>query len=162
MNKYITRYHTPIGRAFALPNDSVAESITFFNNHVAGPACNSDQEPILYLLGDFNMPGSDWETMTGTNCCESEFVEICADYNLMPLVLSPTHDWGNILDNILSSTFEYQIHIVSVLKGCSISDHHPILSRMCDYDTICPFREKRFSFNDFTAFAILITPLLWF
>ena len=161
---FVLFYLPPIGRAFAVPNDnhSVAESIMFFNNLVAGPACNSDQEPILYVLGDFNMPGSDWETVIGTNCRESEFVEICADYNLMPLVLSPTHDRGNILDTILLSTSGYQTHLVSALKGCSNSDHHPIPARLCDYETICNFCEKTFSFNDCTAFAILFTPLLWF
>ena len=34
--------------------------------------------------------------MTGTNFRESQFVETCTDYNLMPLVLSATHVKGNI------------------------------------------------------------------
>ena len=132
------------GSAFVVPNDILAESITYYTNQVAGLVCNSDQKLNLYVLGDFNMPGLDWENVTGTNCRKSESVEIYADYILMPLELSPTHDKGEILDNILSSTSDYQTHNESNLKCCSISDHYPIPARLCDYETICRFREKTF------------------
>ena len=116
----------------------------------------------MYVLGDFNIPGSDWETMTGTICRESEFVEIRADYKLMPLDLSPSHDKKNILPNILSSTSDYQTHILSVLKVCSINDHYPILARLCGYETICPFREKKFSFNYFKNLSAFVSKWQYF
>ena len=58
------------------------------------------------------MPGLNWETITGTSCCESEFVEICANCIFMPLVSFATHDKGNTLDNIITSALDYQTHIV--------------------------------------------------
>ena len=95
--------------------------------------------------------------MTASNCGESDIVEICADYTLMQLVLSPTHDMGNNLDNILSGTSDYQTPNVSVLKNCSIKDHHHKLVCLCDYETICAFREKKFSFNDFNKLSACVS-----
>ena len=62
----------------------------------------------------------------------------------MPLLMSATHGKGNILDTFLLSAYEYQTHLASVLKDCLISEHHPILTHLHNYETVCPFSEKNF------------------
>ena len=100
------------------------------------------------------MAGYDWDPMNDTNCRETKFVEISAEFNLMRLVLSATRYKGNILDKNLSSGFNYQTHILSVLKNCLISDHHLFMARLRHKETIGPFREKTFfnNFNSLSAF----------
>ena len=49
-------------------NDNVAESIAFFTDQVANLTCSSDQELTFHILVQFNVPGFERETMTGSNC----------------------------------------------------------------------------------------------
>ena len=68
----------PIGSAFVVPNDSLAKANALFTDQAASLTCSSHHELILFVLDDFNMLRSVWETMTGNHFCEFMFIEVCA------------------------------------------------------------------------------------
>ena len=55
------------------------------------------------LLGDFNLPGINWETLSGSNQYENRFLDLLYDIDLFQLVNEPTHIEGNTLDLIATS-----------------------------------------------------------
>ena len=56
----------------------------------------------MIILGDFNFPSINWQTLLGTSEASSLFCDFVYNNNLDQLVTEPTHVKGNILDLILS------------------------------------------------------------
>ena len=64
------------------------------------------EEPIstdFVLVGDFNAPDIDWNTLGATSSRSSSLCDLFFDLNLLQLVVEPTHVLGNILDLVLTS-----------------------------------------------------------
>ena len=57
----------------------------------------------MLLIGDINMPDSDWNELVSTNPIEQQFINTFSDLGLTQLINEPTHVQGNILDYVLSS-----------------------------------------------------------
>ena len=54
----------------------------------------------LIILGDFNFPDIDWDSLSGHSPASSQFCDLVFQYSLSQLVSVPTHNQGNILDLI--------------------------------------------------------------
>ena len=67
----------------------------------------------VIILGDFNFPSINWQTLLGTSETSSLFCDFVYDNNLDQLVTEPTHVKGNILDLILTNVSD-NIQDVSV------------------------------------------------
>ena len=61
------------------------------------------------LLGDFNLPDIDWNTLSGTSVISNQFCDFVFDTGLCQLINEPTHVHGNILDLLLTN-IEENIH----------------------------------------------------
>ena len=84
---------------------------------------------LLVIVGDFNMPGINWSTLTGSTPSEKAFCDIVFDLNLTQLVINPTHISGNILDLVLINA-EVSLCNVTVLPQYSVpiqTDHFIVL-----------------------------------
>ncbi len=77
----------------------------------------------LLILGDFNLPGIDWEHYCTKACIfEARFLQAVSDNFLSQIVLEPTRE-QNILDLVLV-TNPSQITKVEVLEPIGRSDHN--------------------------------------
>ena len=56
----------------------------------------------IILLGDFNLPDIDWNSLTGHSAYSNQLCNLIFQYNLTQFVTFPTHVMGNILDLVLS------------------------------------------------------------
>ena len=79
---------------------------------------------VIYLLGDFNLPGINWQTYTGSSRNECSFLELINELGVTQVVDRPTHKQNNILDLILTTANEIPFIIVDKLF---FSDHYPII-----------------------------------
>ena len=108
-------------------------------------ACSNSK---VYIVGDFNFGGIDWEEKTG-NSESSDFLEVVNDNFLYQHISEPTR-CNNILDLVLSKD-ETSIHSIENGGHLANSDHNEI--RFCikgtlkqtDNTTIVPnFREANY------------------
>ena len=81
----------------------------------------------VFILGDYNLTGVSWSTLTGSCPIEQSFVESFVDLGLQQCVLTPTHCKGKTLDLLLTNSVS---NISNLLVGerdsvCK-SDHFPI------------------------------------
>ena len=58
--------------------------------------------PVI-AIGDYNLPGIDWETLSGDSPVSNTFCDLVFDLNLTQLMDSPSHISGNILDLLLTN-----------------------------------------------------------
>ena len=56
------------------------------------------------VMGDFNCPDIDWDTLAGLSHFSSLLCDLIFDLNLSQFVDIPTHDKGNILDLIIANS----------------------------------------------------------
>ena len=77
----------------------------------------------VYIMGDFNYRGIDWESMTSDRGSE-EFLNTIQDSFYKQLVREPTRQ-GNILDLVLTNN-ETQVSQVEIGPRFDASDHHEI------------------------------------
>ena len=62
----------------------------------------------LCVLGDFNLPSTDWKLMYSSSAREQQFLNLFSDYGLSPLILNKsTHRDGNNLDNVLCGDMHF-------------------------------------------------------
>ena len=78
----------------------------------------------LFLLGDFNSPDINWNTMSASNYQSSSLCDTIVAKNLIQMVTKQTHKQGNILDLILTNSPD-KISNIS-LDPSMISDHYKI------------------------------------
>ena len=81
----------------------------------------------IFILGDFNLTGVSWSTLTGSCPIEQSFVESFIDLGLQQCVLPPTHCKGKTLDLLLTNSVS-NINDLLVGERDSVckSDHFPI------------------------------------
>ena len=87
---------------------------------------NVDSSSIL--IGDFNLPGIDWENGTADNKSK-DFLEAAEEKFLEQLVNFPTHTRGNILDLVLTNSSEMVESITSAGR-IGKSDHDMLLIKL--------------------------------
>ena len=80
------------------------------------------------LIGDFNFPKIDWNTLTCDNYSK-DFMNACIDNNFMQYVDFPTHKKDNILDLVLANND--CVLNVDNLGPLSSSDHVMLLVNTC-------------------------------
>ena len=92
------------------PNPTVSQ-IRSLSDHLS-----EFQQPYnVILLGDFNLPDINWETMCGNCQASDDFCDMTFELNLIQFITCPTHIHGNILDpmmKILSQMFQIMLQIV--------------------------------------------------
>jgi len=83
--------------------------------------------PKVYIIGDFNLPQSNWFSSFSNIPIEQSFIDSFNDLSLNQLTNLPTHKGGNILDLVLSNT-PNSVENLSILDPHSMckSDHFPI------------------------------------
>ena len=74
------------------------------------------------IIGDFNFPGIDWDLLYTDNPGEKVFLQVLQDKFLTQHVDFPTHDCGNTLDLVLSSTAD-MVYSVQDCSNLGKSDH---------------------------------------
>ena len=75
----------------------------------------------VIILGDFNFPDINWETLSGGSQVSNIFCDLDFDSNLAQLIEDPTHVGSNILDVSLTSNGEF---VCSV----AVNPHNDVLS----------------------------------
>ena len=80
----------------------------------------------VIIVGDFNLPDINWNSLTGISTFSTSFCDFIFNYNLVQFVDRPTHIKGNILDIILSNT--PFIQDICVVPSQLISSDHFIVS----------------------------------
>ena len=78
----------------------------------------------IIILGDFNFPDIDWDTLPGRSHHSDLFRDQVYKFNLSHCVSSPTHVMGNILDIVLTSTSDLVSNLL-VHNGTSHVSHLP-------------------------------------
>ena len=112
----------------------------------------------IYVLGDFNLPGINWETLTPINSQENKILELIVLLNLIQFVSGPTHKGHNTMGFIRSNVDQLLVSFGTKL----FSDHYAIFSS-CN-DTIDAKFKSSFpclSFNA-QAFNFYLTDLFKF
>ena len=82
----------------------------------------------LILIGDFNFPDIDWDSLSGDHHHSNIFCDIVYRFNLLQYVEQPTHKMGNILDLVLSNDTDLvkDLSIDSSQNHSPLSDHFKI------------------------------------
>ena len=82
----------------------------------------------IILLGDFNLPDIDWNSLSGHSPYSIQLCKLVFQYNLTQFITFPTHVMGNILDLILSDNIDLISNTTSVSSQSSLltSDHYAI------------------------------------
>ena len=75
------------------------------------------------VIGDFNMPDIDWNTMSAPSICSEMFCDAIFNRNLCQIISEPTHIKGNTLDLVLSDTPE-RILDINISDQTYSSDHY--------------------------------------
>ena len=107
-----------------LPPNPILLQIQSLSSHLSQflASCN------IILLGDFNLPEINWDTLCGNSAVTDVFCDICFEYNLLQLITRSTHIHGNILDLVLTNN-EDLIDSISICFNDNVqisSDHFPI------------------------------------
>ena len=79
----------------------------------------------LIVLGDFNCPDINWQTLSAVSPSSSRLCEMLFDNNFTQLVSSPTHVKGNTLDLVITNS-EDIFNYVWVEEANSYSDHFQV------------------------------------
>ena len=88
---------------------------------------HSNSVPHFCVLGDFNLPKSQWKTLRSSVDYELHVLHILSNRFLTPIVFNtPTHIASNVLDNIVVSDPSL-FNLLSIDSGANINDHYPII-----------------------------------
>ena len=102
-------------------NSYIQNLITFLQNIAADTS-------LLIIMGDFNSPNVDWSTLSGNTYFSNQLCDLMFQFNLNQIVNSPTHIYGNMLDLVITNSYNF-ISSLTVHSHCDspiISDHHLI------------------------------------
>ena len=110
-----------------IPPETKLEYYTCISNYLYLGNLLSQNHNII-LLGDFNLPDIDWNSLSGHFLYSSQLCKQVFQYNLMQLVTFPMHVMGNILDLILSDNIDLISNTTAVSSQSSLltSDHYAI------------------------------------
>ena len=81
------------------------------------------------LIGDFNLPGINWEELTADSRKGAQFLDACTERGLEQLVTFPTHNKGNTLDLVLTD-IPGAVHSVATYGRLGHSDHDMLVVEM--------------------------------
>ena len=81
------------------------------------------------MIGDFNLPGINWEELTANSGKGAQFLDACMERGLEQLISFPTHNKGNILDLVLTDNHG-NVHSVAPHGRLGRSDHDMIVIRI--------------------------------
>ncbi len=87
----------------------------------------AQQEEDCIIIGDFNFPQVDWDTLTSSSEHGNLFISATQDSFLVQKVHSPTHNAGNILDLVFSNNGSAITEDILVIEEEKVSDHFPLL-----------------------------------
>ena len=83
--------------------------------------------PRFCVLGDFNLPKSQWKALSSSVDYELHVSDILSNHFFTPIIINaPRHIAKNVLDNILVSDPSL-FNLLSNDSGANISDHYPII-----------------------------------
>ena len=110
------------------------------------------------LLGDFNLPGIDWQTLSGSNLYENQFLNLLCDSDLFQILNERTHIEGNTLDLIATSCPDVTNSLLCkrLSHHCPIEIHLP--ENKIDHDVVSLQQYSKSSF-DITAFNFALNDL---
>ena len=101
------------------------------------------------LLGDFNLPNINWNTLTARGISSNIFLNFCNNNGLTQLISSPTHCHGNVLDLVLCNISATGCLIThSVDCPTSLSCDHNSISLMFSGTTSVPTKSNK-SYKNF-------------
>ena len=87
----------------------------------------------VIILGDFNVPNIDWSSLSAESGFSTEICEFIFQYNLSQvIIMSPTHNRGNILDLVIVSN-DKMISNILIHSESTIpikSDHFPVTFKL--------------------------------
>jgi len=87
------------------------------------------QSSNIVLLGDYNLPDINWDTLCGNSVAAEKFCDTCFEQNLTQLISCLTHIHGNTLDLVLANNDDL-IESISVSPTNNLpieSDHYAIM-----------------------------------
>ena len=99
------------------PSSTIAHYDDLFN-FLLNLHVDSDK---LIILGDFNFPDIDWDTLLGRSPVSDQFCDLIFQTNLSQLIDMPTHVHGNVLDLLLTNLDDNICHL-------QIHSYQPLLS----------------------------------
>ena len=115
----------------------------------------------VIILGDFNFPDINWETLSGGSQVSNIFCDLVFDNNLTQLIGDPAHVEGNILDVILTSTDELACSVaVNPHNNVLSSDHFIICFQVCLFSSPAPSKNAYWSYDYFKADFIKINQFI--
>ena len=74
-----------------------------YHQHISDVLHSLPPNKDLMIIGDFNLPDIDWDLLNGESKQSTNFCELIVHLNLCQLIISSTHNAGNILDLILTN-----------------------------------------------------------
>jgi hypothetical protein len=88
---------------------------------------------VLLLVGDFNLPGINWDKLQVKPCCQykklhQEFLDLLNENSLTQLITEPTHVHGNTLDLLCTNEPKLVVNTGIIKPG--VSDHHIITATL--------------------------------
>ena len=101
----------------------------------------------LIVLGDFNFPDIDWDTLSGHSPVSNQFCDLMFWTGLSQLINVPTHNHGNILDLLLTNLDEYINHLQIYPDPLLQSDHYIITFSISISVTTSSKSATYFTFN---------------
>ena len=101
----------------------------------------------LVLLGDFNFPDINWDTLSGNSPVSNQLCDLIFNTGLSQLIVEPTHIHGNVLDLLLTN-IEENIHSLKVHSDPFLSsDHYDITFKVVTVHKPLSKSTPYFSFN---------------
>lgn len=85
------------------------------------------------ILGDFNMPDINWQSLSASSTCSDMFCEAIYNRNLYQLVTKPTHVKGNILDLVFTDSPDSVTDVY--IHSQTFSSDHYLMS--ISYSSLC-------------------------
>ena len=110
-----------LGVCYRSPNNNDEENLNLYN------VIKTASQKHAIILGDFNQPNINWNTME-TNNLGQDFMNVIQDSFLIQHICEPTHKHGNILDLVLT-TETNMIENIYIGEPLASSDHFSII---CD------------------------------
>ena len=112
-----------------IPPNSTTSQIHDVTHYLADLLTSFTPSEII-IVGDFNLPDINWESLSAASPTFCDFV---FDSNLVQLVHEPTHIKGNLLDLVLSSSEEIISNLKVSSQKCIVnSDHFAITFNIID------------------------------
>ena len=122
----------------------------------------------LIVIGDFNLPGVDWENNCLTSSCRREpehrlFLSLCSYLDLTQQVYFSTHMSGSILDIILTNRHGVVLDATQEEPFTHSCDHNQVsFSITCHVLKTNTFRSvKLYSKGDFSSINTILAQIDW-